>query len=121
MSNALNKPAAAAALALEESMYSCAGDLTPFWEGCLPSVGGVCDCADCVVEQVEASYYHFYRYQFSRDGYVMSKQTALDCLNEDFDLDHLRDVEYWDWADARDARKVANDEAAADKARFLAG
>ena len=33
---------AAAALALEESMYSCTADLTPFWAVQLP-----CDCEQC--------------------------------------------------------------------------
>ena len=34
---------AAAALALEESMYSCTADLTPFWAIIEP-----CDCSRCV-------------------------------------------------------------------------
>jgi hypothetical protein len=39
----LNKPATSAALALEESMYTCTGDLTPFWAVVEP-----CDCSRCV-------------------------------------------------------------------------
>jgi hypothetical protein len=38
----LNKPATVAALALEESMYSCVADLTPFW-----AVPVTCDCNGC--------------------------------------------------------------------------
>lgn len=38
----LNKPATAAALAVKESMYTCDGDLTPFWLREDP-----CECRRC--------------------------------------------------------------------------
>jgi hypothetical protein len=106
-----NTNSLSASLALEEAMYVCAGDLTPFWMGCIGRYG--CDCAECIAEDVAAAYYHFYRGARDLEYYTLDEDTALEVAFERGDTDHLRDLEYWDWDAARDARKVANDEKAA--------
>ena len=112
----LNKPATSASLALEESMFTCAGDLTPFWLGCIGYYG--CDCAECVADEVADMYA---RRTYDRVGIYapMDAETALE-VSFGTDDSFLRDLEYWDWDAARDARQVANDEAAVVKAEFLA-
>lgn len=116
MSNSLNKPATAAALTLEESMYSCVGELTAFWLGCIGYYG--CDCVECVADEVAGMYANR---TYDRFGIYapLDKETALE-VSFDRDDSHLRDLEYWDWDAARDAREVANDEAEFVKAEFLA-
>ena len=113
----LNKPETSASLALEESMFTCAGDLAPFWLGCIGHYG--CDCAECVADEI-ADMHESRTYDRVGIYAPLDMETALEVSFERSDIDHLRDLEYWDWDAARDAREVANNEAAEFKAEFLA-
>ena len=96
-------------------MYSCAGDLTSFWLGCIGYYG--CDCVECVADEVAEM--HASR-SYDRFGIYapLDKETALE-VSFSRDDSHLRDLEDWDWSDDQDMRRAVYSEAQVDKARFL--